>query len=94
MEQANLNLNRQKSEQNNSRYIYLALSKLKTSEIKALNEIKETYGGFSHLLGLSVEKICSDTGLKNLVTIYNLASGFKATDAEGNRITAPYIKVH
>ena len=29
----NLNLNRQKSEQNNSRYIYLALSKLKTSEI-------------------------------------------------------------
>ena len=36
----------------------------------------------------------SDTGLKNLVTIYNLASGFKATDADGNRITAPYIKVH
>lgn len=74
MEQVNLNLNRQKSEQNNSRYIYLALSKLKTSEIKALNEIKETYGGFSHLLGLSVEKICSDTGLKkkiaeNILTI-------------------------
>ena len=74
MDQANLNLNRQKKEQANNRYIYLALSKLKPSELKALNEIKEIYGGFSSILGSSVEKICSDTGLKkknaeNILTI-------------------------
>ena len=83
MDQVNLNSNRQKSDPNN-RYIYLALSKLKTNEIKALNEIKEIYGGFSPLLGSSVEKINSDTGINRKIAtnILTVLEDFEKKGAE------------
>lgn len=84
MDQANLNSNKPKNEQNNSRYIYLALSKLTTSEIKALNEIKNIYGGFSQLLGLSVEKMNLETGIDKKIAkkILNILDDFDKKGAE------------
>lgn len=84
MDQANLNSNKPKNEQNNSRYIYLALSKLTTSEIKALNEIKNIYGGFSQLLGLSVEKMNLETGIDKKIAkkILNVLDDFDKKGAE------------
>ena len=83
MDQVNLNSNKPKKDQNN-RYIYLALSKLTTSEIKALKELKKLYGGFSQLLGLSVEKMYSDTGIDKKIAkkILNILDDFDKKGAE------------